>query len=82
MAGKISNAKAPAHTLAESRYLQDLIDNRVPVRIHLADDSELEGTIEFYDARFLRLTRESEPNVFVYKHEIKYLYELGGELGE
>ena len=77
MAGKISNAKAPAHTLEESRYLQHLIDSRVPVRIHLADDSELEGTVEFYDARFLRLTRETEPNLFVYKHEIKYLYELG-----
>ncbi len=77
MAGKISNAKAPAHTLKEGRYLQDLIDNRIPVRLHLVDDGELEGTIEFYDARFLRLTRENEPNLFVYKHEIKYLYELG-----
>jgi host factor-I protein len=77
VAGKISNAKAPAHTLKEGRYLQDLIDNRVPVRLHLVDDGELEGTIEFYDARFLRLTRENEPNLFVYKHEIKYLYELG-----
>lgn len=77
MAGKISNAKAPAYTLEEGRYLQDLIDNRTPVRIHLADDSELEGTIEFYDARFLRLTRDGEPNLFVYKHEIIYIYELG-----
>ncbi len=77
MAGKISNAKAPAHTLAEGRYLQDLIDHRTRVRLHLVDDTELEGTVEFYDARFLRLTREAEPNVFVYKHEIKYLYELG-----
>jgi host factor-I protein len=77
VAGKISNAKAPAHTLEEGRYLQDLIDNRTPVRIHLADDSELEGTIEFYDARFLRLTRDGEPNLFVYKHEIIYIYELG-----
>jgi host factor-I protein len=77
VAGKISNAKAPAQTLRESGYLQDLINNRVPVRVHLEDHSELEGTIEFYDARFLRLTREGEPNVFVYKHEIVYIYELG-----
>lgn len=80
MAGKISNAKAPAHTLAEGRYLQDLIDNRAPVRLHLLDDSQLEGTVEFYDARFLRLTRENEPNLFVFKHDIKYLYEI--ESGE
>ena len=82
MAGKISNAKAPAHTLEEGRYLQDLIDQRTPVRLHLLDDSELEGTVEFYDARFLRLTREGEPNLFVFKHDIKYLYEIDGESGK
>lgn len=77
MAGKVSNAKAPAHTHAEAQYLKKLIEQRTPVRIHLADDQELEGTIEFFDMRFLRLTREDQPNVFVYKHEIKYIYELG-----
>jgi len=76
VAGKISNAKAPAHTLAEARYLTQLIDDRVPVRLHLMDGQEIEGTIEFFDARFLRLTRDSQPNVFLYKHEIKYIYEL------
>jgi len=76
VAGKASNAKAPAHTFEEGRYLQDLIDHRVPVRLHLVDNREFEGTIEFYDARFVRLTRESGPNLFVYKREIKYLYEL------
>ena len=58
------------------RYLQELIDGQIPVRLHLKDDRELEGTIEFFDARFLRLTRDQQPNVFVYKHEIKYIYEL------
>ena len=76
MAGKISNAKAPAQTLAEARYLNRLIDDRVPVRLRLLDGQELEGTLEFFDARFLRLTREGQPNVFIYKHEIKYIYEL------
>ena len=76
MAGKISNAKAPAQTLAESRYLTQLIDDCVPVRVRLMDGQELEGTIEFFDARFLRLTRDNQPNVFLYKHEVKYIYEL------
>ena len=75
VAGKVSNVKAPAHTFEEGRYLNRLIDGQIPVRVRLADDRELEGTIEFYDARFLRLTRRDEPNVFVYKHDIKYLYE-------
>ena len=76
MAGKISNAKAPAQTLAEARYLKELIDGQVAVRLHLVDDQELEGTLEFFDARFLRLTRDPQPNVFVFKQDIKYIYEL------
>ena len=77
MAGKISNAKAPARTFKEGRYLQRLIEDRIPVRVRLADDQELEGTIEFCDARFLRITRPNQPNLFVFKHDIKYLLELG-----
>jgi len=81
VAGKISNAKAPAHTFEEGHYLTHLIDDQIPVRVRLVDDQELEGTIEFYDARFFRLTRQNEPNLFVYKHDVKYLYELAqGEL--
>jgi len=74
--GKVSNAKAPAQTLAEAGYLKQLVENRVPVRLYLIDDQQLEGTIEFFDGRFLRVTRENEPNLFVFKHDIKYLYEL------
>jgi hypothetical protein len=31
--------------------------------------------VEFYDQSFIRLTRDNGPNLFVYKHDIKYLYE-------
>ena len=77
MAGKISKIKAPDHTLQEVRYLERLIDDRVPVRVRLSDNSEIDGTIEFYDARFIRITRKGEPNLFLFKHDIKYLYEIG-----
>ena len=77
MAGKISKIKAPDHTLQEVRYLERLIDDRVPVRVRLSDNSEIDGTIEFYDARFIRITRQGEPNLFLFKHDIKYLYEIG-----
>ncbi len=76
MAGKISQQKAPEQTFAEVRYLKQLSEDRTPVRAKLTDDTEVEGIIEFYDTGFIRLTRDGEPNLFVYKHDIKYLYEL------
>ena len=76
MSGKISNAKAPEQTFEEVRYLKRLIDDRVAVRIRLTDNQEVEGIIEFYDVHFIRVTRPDGPNLFLFKHDIKYLYEL------
>lgn len=75
MAGKISKTKAPEQTFEEIKYLKRLIDDRVRVRVRLTDDQEVEGMVEFYDVNFIRLTREGEPNLFLFKHDIKYLYE-------
>ncbi len=79
MAGKISQTKAPDQTFEEVRYLRHLIDEMIPVRIRLRQDKtgkkEVEGVIEFYDKNFIRLTRDGQPNLFVFKHDIKYLYE-------
>jgi host factor-I protein len=74
--GKISQAKAPDQTFEEVKYLRHLIDDRVPVRVRLSDNQEVDGVVEFYDATFIRITRNGEPNLFLYKHDIKYLYEL------
>lgn len=76
VAGKISNAKAPEQTFEEVKYLKRLIDRQIPVRVRLSDNQEVQGTIEFYDANFIRLTRTNEPNLFLFKHDIKYLHEL------
>jgi host factor-I protein len=76
VSGKISKTKAPAQTFEEVRYLRHLIEARIPVRVRLTDNQEVEGTVEFYDANFIRLTRHGEPNLFLFKHDIKYLYEL------
>jgi host factor-I protein len=74
--GKISSTKAPEQTFEEVKYLKRLIDDRVPVRVRLSDNQEVDGIIEFYDTNFIRLTRDGEPNLFLFKHDIKYLYEL------
>ena len=73
-----SKTKAPEQTFEEPRYLKYLAENHIPVRVRLTDNSEVSGTIEFYDVSFIRLTRQGEPNLFLYKHDIKYLYETPG----
>lgn len=70
-----AKTKAPDQTLEEIRFLKRLVENRTAVRIKLGDNEEISGIIEFYDANLIRVTREGHPNLFVYKHDIKYLSE-------
>jgi len=74
--GKISSTKAPEQTFEEVNYLKRLIEDQVTVRVKLSDNQEVEGIVEFYDTNFIRLTRAGHPNLFLFKHDIKYLYEL------
>jgi host factor-I protein len=76
MAGKVSNTKAPEQTFEEVKFLKRLIDEQKTVRVRLSDNQEVEGIVEFYDTKFIRLTRTGQPNLFLFKHDIKYLYEL------
>jgi host factor-I protein len=69
------SARAPEQTFEEAKYLKRLIEDATPVRVKLLGGEEVTGTIEYYDQSFIRLTREGEPNLFVFKHEIQYLRE-------
>lgn len=69
------NSRAPERTFEEVRYLRHLIDNAIPVRVRLSDSQEVAGTVEYYDHSFIRLTRLDAENLFIFKHDIKYLYE-------
>jgi host factor-I protein len=73
--GSGGKTRAPESTLEEVRYLKYLIENGIPVRVKLRDNQEVAGVIEYYDHSFVRLTREGEPNLFIYKHDIKYIQE-------
>ena len=55
--------------------MKRLIDGGKPVRVKLADGEEVTGAIEYYDQSFIRLTREDAPNLFIFKHDIKYIQE-------
>jgi len=45
------------------------------VRVKMVDGEEVVGVIEYYDQSFIRVTRDREPNLFIFKHDIKYLQE-------
>lgn len=69
------SSRAPEQTFEEPKYLKYLIENDIPVWVKLADGEEVRGVVEYYDHSFIRLTREGAPNLFIFKHDIKYLIE-------
>lgn len=69
-------SKAPAQTFQEAVYLRELTERETPVCVKLEDGEEHCGVIEFWDAGFIRLNCEDGSKLFIYKHDIRYLYEL------
>jgi host factor-I protein len=69
------SARAPEQTFEEAKYLKRLIENATPIRVKMEDGEEVSGIIEYYDLSFIRLTRTGEPNLFIFKHDIKYIQE-------
>ncbi|MBV8728459.1 MAG: RNA chaperone Hfq [Acidobacteriia bacterium] len=69
------STRPPEQTFEEAKYLKELIESGVPVRVKMSDGEEVTGTIEYYDQSFIRLTRDGQPNLFIFKHEIKYIVE-------
>jgi sRNA-binding regulator protein Hfq len=68
-------SKAPAQTFAEPEYLAHLVDRAVLVTVRLISGEEHTGVVEYWDTDFLRLTCEHGPNLFIYKHDIRYIAE-------
>ena len=52
-----------------------MIETNTRVRVRMEDGEEVAGVIEYYDQSFIRLTRDGEPNLFIFKHDIKYIQE-------
>ena len=75
--GGKSGTRAPEHTFEESKYLKRLIENGASVKVRLSNNEEVSGIVEYYDASFIRITRAGLPNLFIFKHDIKYLIEEG-----
>jgi host factor-I protein len=72
-----SKIPPPGETGQEALYLRSLSDRQVTVHIKLRDGETVRGWIEYFDDSMLRLTREGQPNLFIYKHQIRTISEAG-----
>ena len=72
---KAKSSRPPEQTFEEIKYLKHLIEHKIPVCVKLSDGEVVRGVVEYYDQRFIRITRAGAPNLFIFKHDIKYLYE-------
>jgi host factor-I protein len=64
-----------SETSQEATYLKSLGEKQKPVSIKLTDGQVVHGWIEYYDRDMLRLTRDEQPNLFIFKHDILYISE-------
>jgi host factor-I protein len=71
--------KAPPaeQTNAENFYYQKQMQSHSPMVIVLRDGEEVHGTIEWYDKCCIKINRNSQPNLMIYKPAIKYMYKEG-----
>ena len=75
-----SNGPAPRknvpleQTNAENFYYQKQMQGRTPMVVVLQDGEQMHGVIEWYDKNCIKLIRNGQPNVMVYKPCIKYMY--------
>ncbi len=74
--GASSKKKAPETTLREVEYWNDLIARQQAVRVRLLDNQEHSGTVEDFDLDVVRITRIGQSNLFLYKRDIKYVFEV------
>jgi host factor-I protein len=65
----------PGDTGQEAAYLRFLSEKQVPVTVKLRDGESVSGWIEYFDDRMIRLTREGQPNLFIYKQQIRTITE-------
>ena len=72
---KRQKSPPPGETGQEALYLRSLSERQVVVNIRLRDGETVTGYIEYFDERMIRLTRQSKPNLFIYKEQIRTITE-------
>ena len=64
----------PEQTNAENFYYVKQMQARTPMVVVLQDGEQIHGVIEWYDKFCIKVNRLSEPNLLIYKSNIKYMY--------
>ncbi len=67
----------PDQTNAENFYYLKQMQSKTPMTIVLKDGETLQGIIEWYDKTCLKVNREGDPNLLIFKSNIKYMYKAG-----
>jgi len=78
-AAKRGRTPPPEDTFEEAAFLKLLGEKQKQVSVKLMDGQTVRGWVEYYDKNMIRLTREGEPNLFIFKHEIMYIAEDAGK---
>jgi sRNA-binding regulator protein Hfq len=71
----------PEQTHAENFYYQKQMQSKTAMVVVLQDDEEIHGVIEWYDKYCLKINRNGEPNLLIYKPSIKYMYKESESVG-
>jgi sRNA-binding regulator protein Hfq len=68
----------PESTNAENFYYVKQMQSKTRMVFVLRDGETLRGVIEWYDRCCLKINRDNEPNLLLYKPCIKYMYKDEG----
>ncbi len=67
-------AAPPDQTNAENFYYMKQMQAKTPMVFVLKDGEMLQGVIEWYDKTCLKVNRDGQPNLLIFKPNIKYMY--------
>jgi len=65
----------PGQTFKEAAYLKRLASSKTVIQVRTKGDEEFNGSVAYYDSKFIRLTCTDGPNLLLYKSDIKYFSE-------
>jgi host factor-I protein len=72
----------PETTHAENFYWVKQMQSRTPMAVVLENGEVLRGIVEWYDRDCIKLTRQGNPNLLIFKRVIKYVHKDGEEASQ